>query len=63
MDLLLERYLAEFYPSLSKREQSVFESLLNETDLDIYDWILGRSSPDNDDYHVIIRQLQSLNSA
>ena len=62
MDLLLERYLAEFYPSLPEKERAVFESLLNETDLDIYDWILGRSTSENPDYHPIIKQLQSLNA-
>ena len=60
MDLLFETYLNEYYPTLSKNEQNNFSALLEESDLDIYDWIMGRSSPDKPAYSLLIQQLRSL---
>ena len=63
MDLLFQQYLQQCYPGLSETERKQFEALLEETDLDIYDWILDRSQPDNKLYLPLIAQLQSLKAA
>lgn len=59
MDLLFQQYLEHCYPTLSESEKLHFEALLEETDLDIYDWILGRSEVSNANYRALITQLQS----
>ncbi len=54
MDLILERFLEQCYPSLSPQQRIAFNQILDETDLDIMDWILDRSRPENKDYELII---------
>lgn len=41
MDLILERFLSEGYPSLNAPERQRFEALLELPDQDVYQWILG----------------------
>lgn len=60
MDLLLEKYLHKYYPHLPGPDQDNFQALLEETDLDIYDWITARSKPEKPAYLPLIKQLQSL---
>ena len=62
MDLLFKQFLDEYYEKLSEPELNTLESLLKETDLDIMDWIMGRSEPNNPDYKFIIEQMKQLNS-
>jgi succinate dehydrogenase flavin-adding protein (antitoxin of CptAB toxin-antitoxin module) len=45
MDLLLQRFLESRYDQLSEYEKQVFAELLEQQDLDIMDWIMGRTSP------------------
>ncbi len=55
MDLILQRFLEQNYPALPPQQQSLFDQILDETDLDIMDWILDRSQPENPDYETLIR--------
>ena len=41
-DILLGRFAAEMIMSLSESEIDAFESLLRETDNDIYNWVTER---------------------
>ena len=41
-DILLGRFAAETIMSLSELEMDAFESLLRETDNDIYNWVTER---------------------
>ena len=59
MDLLLESFLDECYSRLPEDQQGVFARLLEESDMDILNWVTGRSQPDNKDYQGIIASLQS----
>ena len=62
MDLILQRFLEQSYPSLSPQQISLFDQILDEADLDIMDWVLGRSRPENSEYEVLIdlfRQLKA----
>ncbi len=60
MDLLFESYLQQYYPHLAKADQAHFEALLEEADLDIYDWIIERSIPERTAYLPLLKQLRSL---
>ena len=57
MDLLLLRFLEQDYPHLNSREQSLFGSLLDEADHDLYAWITGQAQPANPDYLPIISRI------
>lgn len=45
LDLVLQRYLVQRYPSAPAREQRAFAELLEAADADLLDWLLGRSEP------------------
>lgn len=46
MDILLLDYLDTHYDNATVEDQNTFEDLLEENDLDILSWILGKTSPD-----------------
>ena len=60
MDLLLESFLDECYARLSEDQQGAFARLLEESDMDIINWVTGRSQPEDQGYHDIITTLQSM---
>ncbi len=61
MDLLFKQYLTQHYDHLNEQELHDLESLLNEADLDIIDWIMGRKSPENSAYLPILEEMKVLN--
>jgi len=61
MDLLLERFLQQQYPLLSDNEKKLFDLLLDESDPDLMNWIMGRTVPDNTAYMPLLAMLRSLN--
>jgi|APSaa5957512535_1039671.scaffolds.fasta_scaffold381513_2 antitoxin CptB len=54
MDIVLQQFLEQRYPKLSSQQQANFNHILDESDLDIMDWILGRSAPEHSDYDELI---------
>lgn len=60
MDLLLERFLTDCYPTLSETDRRAFERLLDEPDLDIMSWITGRCPCPERTYLTCLGQLQRL---
>lgn len=45
MDLLLQRFIEQRYDGLSADEKATFATLLEQPDLDIMDWLMGRIAP------------------
>lgn len=45
LDVLFERFLQQGYDQLSEAEQILFESLLEEPDPVLYNWLLGHDEP------------------
>ncbi|MGH8273530.1 MAG: succinate dehydrogenase assembly factor 2 [Gammaproteobacteria bacterium] len=45
LDMLLERYLDTRYARASASERKAFAELLDRSDPDISDWIMGRAAP------------------
>ena len=63
MDILFQGFLTSCYPALDMDQQRMFEALLNEADLDILAWIMGKSEPDNPAYRGLIEQMQNLSES
>ena len=56
LDVLLERYLQERYPSAPTPEQQAFEALLDLPDPQLFAYLMGREVPTDPDWvHVIAR--------
>lgn len=60
MDLLLQDFLSGPWAELSTDEQRSFERLLEETDLDLFEWISGRAEPHDPAFRLLIGRLRAL---
>lgn len=60
MDLLLERFLTECYPSLDEADRGAFEQLLEESDPDILNWVTDRAVCPKPEYRTCIAHLKRL---
>jgi antitoxin CptB len=45
LDVLVEGFYVQCYPSLSAGGQQAFRTLLEQSDPELHDWLLGRVSP------------------
>lgn len=54
MDIVLQEYISRSYDTLSDTDKKAFSQLLDETDLDILNWIMGKEKPENDELMHII---------
>ncbi|MBL1140563.1 MAG: succinate dehydrogenase assembly factor 2 [Proteobacteria bacterium] len=60
MDILFRDFIDQHYDELSDDEQQAFSKLLDEADLDILNWIMGKDKPDSDELmHIITLIKQS----
>ncbi len=48
LDMVFANFLDQHYDTLSAEDSELFDRLLLENDLDIYDWMLGRQTPPED---------------
>ena len=63
MDILFQEFIERSYDNLTEEEKASFDKLLDEPDLDILNWILGKSAPQSDELmHIvsIIRQTKNI---
>ena len=60
MDIIFQRFLEQQYPTLSAEQIVCFDQLLDETDMDIMDWILERSEPENIGYVELVKVFRQL---
>ena len=61
MDLLLQQFIETHYDNLSVEQKQTFDSLLDETDMDIMAWIMGKDTPESDEFTQIIQILREMN--
>jgi antitoxin CptB len=59
MDLLLGSFADKHMPSFGKAELSLYEALLEQSDPDLYDWILGKEEPPANLMSDILQRLKS----
>ena len=49
MDIVLQDFINQSYYTLSDANKKAFTQLLDESDLDILNWIMGKDEPENDE--------------
>ena len=54
LDLILEAFLDKTYSSLSTHQQVLFRQLLEETDPQLFTWLIGSETPDNKEINDLI---------
>ena len=57
LDLLLQTFLTEHYPSLPTSDQQAFAELLDYPDQDLLSWILGRENAPSE---ILARLVQAI---
>lgn len=57
LDTLLERWLAERWPRADASDRRTFERLLDCEDDQLWNWCMGRSTPDDPDLAAIVSQV------
>ena len=58
LDLLLERYLAERYPSADAVEQGAFRELLDMQDPELFAFVTGRERPATEELRRVVDTLR-----
>ena len=60
LDVLLEQFVVECLPRLSLEHTRILDRLLDEADLDLLDWIIGRNPPRAPEYLPLLQMLRGL---
>jgi len=63
MDLLLEHFVRDHYEGLPDDQKAAFAELLDQPDLDLLAWIMGRTAPPSTDMARLIAQIREANQA
>ncbi len=61
LDLILMPFLEKVYDQLDKRDQKLYQTLLECEDQDLFAWFLGRVDPDDEDLLKIVSLVRSYN--
>ena len=59
MDIILQDFIKDSYDELNNENKSAFSKLLEEQDLDILNWILGKDKPEDAALIEIIKKIRS----
>ena len=62
MDILFQQFMEKYYSNLSDENKASFAALLEESDPDIMNWIMDKTTPENTNYIPLIKLLQTLNT-
>ena len=62
LDILMTRFVEQFYDQMSEQEQAQFEKLLDVQDPTIMDWIFERETPPDQPMQALIHKLQAVNA-
>ena len=54
LDLVLEPFLENIFPTLGQEDQERFEKLLENEDQDLFNWFLRKGDPDDQDDQKIV---------
>ena len=59
MDIVLQDFIKNSYDELNNKNKSAFSKLLEEQDLDILNWVLGKDKPEDKTLIEIIKKIRS----
>ncbi len=58
MDIVLQDFLNNSYDTLNESDKTSFIQLLDEADLDILNWLMGKDEPETDELKHIIKVIR-----
>jgi len=60
LDIVMNRYLAERYPTASSDEQASFDALLDIEDPIIFDWLMDKTQAEDENLRSIVEILKGI---
>ena len=63
LDVMLERFLDSGFNQLSVEQQTHFAQFLEEQDLDLLEWLTGKSEPTEPEYSDLIATINAAESS
>lgn len=61
LDLLLLPFFENTFEKLTTLEKEGFIALLQESDQDIYNWLLGKEKPNSSIYTQLVKKIRTIN--
>ncbi len=58
LDILLQNFFDRHYLQLSAEERALFEEILKSNDQQLYNWLMGKESPDDPKWSEMINQIR-----
>lgn len=58
MDIVFQDFIAQCYDDLSDTEKQDLDKLLDEPDLDILNWIMGKDEPPTEAFRNLVRRIR-----
>ena len=58
IDVMLQPFLEQQFLNLSETDQQIFERLLTENDQDLFDWLLGKDSPQDTELATMVGKIR-----
>lgn len=58
MDIVFTDFIDQEYDDLSSQQQQDLNALLDEADLDILNWLMGKDEPDSDAFKTLIQLIR-----
>lgn len=55
---MLERFLSQHFDKLSVSDKTCFAELLEQSDMDLLEWLTGKSSPSNDAFIPLLTKIR-----
>lgn len=59
LDDMLMTFLHQGYPGLSATDKQSFESLLEEEDQELFDWLMGKGKPEDDLLYELVSKIRT----
>jgi len=59
LDIFLMPFCENIYPALNLEEKKVFIELLNENDVDLFEWLMNRSQSDKAEFNHLIKLIRA----
>jgi len=61
MDILLQQFVEKEYDALTDQQKNDLEHLLEQPDLELLEWITGKSSPDAESFQYLVDRIRVAN--
>ncbi|OAI50024.1 hypothetical protein AYO45_00140 [Gammaproteobacteria bacterium SCGC AG-212-F23] len=63
LDILLGNFLDKQYLKCSKKDQETFVRLLENTDQDLFLWLMGKEVPNDPEFRLLVEKIREVSAS